>query len=484
MSELNLNFDDVDIYQDWWVQKSRVNFHAYRQYIRHGNFVDGWFIRDLSRRLQQFYVDLVAGLKPVLILSTPPQHGKSWAVSDLISFIIGKNPALKTIYASYSERLGIRCNSFIQKTMESQKYRDIFPYSEIPHIGDRLYKRNNELIEFVGTDGYFRNTTTGGAVTGDTLDVGVIDDPFKGREQANSPTYRDKVWEWFTDDFFSRASEIAGLLVIMTRWGVDDLIGRIEKEMPEVDVLSYPAIATHDEVHRKEGEALFPELKSLEFLNKRKQLLYAPNWGSLYQCSPVVQGGNLFKDDQWMWWESLPPLKYKFIVADTAQKVKTINDYTCFQCWGYGVNGFIYLIDMFHAKLESPELRREAELFYNKHNTPRLNVGDPILRGFYIEDKSSGSGLIQELKRKNIKVYPVQRNIDKVFRSSDTIPEITASKVWLNTQVPHVEIITDEGREFPNGEYDDAIDTTMSAIEVAFLDKDPANLLQAAMEAE
>lgn len=485
---MNLTHNDIEVLENWWIEKSRVNFFAYRQFIRYGNFKHNWFISDLSRRLQQFYIDLKAGKKPTLVIQTPPQHGKSWAVTDLISFIIGHDPWLRIIYASFSDRLSTRCNNAIQRTMDSIKYNKIFPKTRIPVRGSRANIRNSELIELLNenqvTDGYFRNTTVGGAVTGESFDVGIIDDPFKGREQANSPTYREKVWDWFTNDFTTRMSEEAGLLIIMTRWHKQDLVGKLKEEDSNITVLNYPAIATHDEVNRREGEALFPELKSLEFLKKKRKLLHSPHWQSLYQGSPVVIGGELFKDDHWNWWEKLPPLKYKFIVVDTAQKVKTINDWTCFQCWGYGINGCIYLLDQLHAKLESPELRTEAEIFYNKHNTPRLNVGDPVLRGMYIEDKSSGSGLIQELRRKKVKVVAVQRNTDKVFRSQDVIPEIESGKVYLNKAVPKVGTITNESREFPNGEFDDAIDTTMSAIEVAYLDKDLSNLLQAATEAD
>ena len=152
-------------------------------------------------------------------------------------------------------------------------------------------------------------------------------------------------------------------------------------------------------------------------------------------------------------------------------------------CWGYGIDDCIYLLDIFHAKLESPELRREAYAFYKKHNTPRKKVTDAVLRAFYIEDKSSGSGLIQELKRKQVKVKDLQRNVDKVFRADDAIPEIEAGRVYLNEDVPYVSVLTEEARQFPNGTHDDVIDPCMSAIEVALINKTVGSSLMAAMEA-
>lgn len=483
--------EDVEAIDKWWVEKSRVNFMAFRQYMRCGDFKYNWFISQLCSVLQNFYISLTNGERPIYVISTPPQHGKSWAIMDFIAWLAGKDPRLRTIYASFSDTLGVRCNLQLQRFFDNDKYKKIFPDTTISEKNvvtiSKNHQRNRNLLEYLGEhNGYFRNTTVGGSITGESLDLGVIDDPIKGREQANSSTYKDKIWDWFTDDFGTRFSENAGLLAIMTRWGVDDLIGRMANRYNKrIRIFNFPAIATRDSKYRKLGDPLFPKLKSKGFLLERKGVMRPQYWESLYQGSPVVTGGNLFKDSDWGWWDVLPPIDFKFIVGDTAQKVKTHNDWTCFQCWGFSKAKLgIYLLDQFHERVESPELRKEAEIFYNKHNTPRRKVGDPVLRGFYIEDKSSGSGLIQELRRKKVKVHEVQRNIDKILRSSDTIPEIAAGKVYLNKNIYHVGEITKEGRHFPNGEFDDCIDTLMSAVELAFIDKSVYNSLRAALEAK
>jgi hypothetical protein len=122
----------------------------------------------------------------------------------------------------------------------------------------------------------------------------VIDDPLKGRAEAHSPTIRDKTWEWFADDFMSRFAKDGALLIVMTRWHTDDLLGRfLEKFKREVRVLRYPAIAEHDELHRRNGEALFPEHKPLEFLLERRKLLTEASWESIYQQNPIVVGGGM-----------------------------------------------------------------------------------------------------------------------------------------------------------------------------------------------
>lgn len=489
---MNYTVEDIELIEDWWVKKSRVNFFAYRQFMRYGNFEHNWFVADMAKHLQQFYVDLKAGKRPVLFIQSPPQHGKSWSVTDFIAWISGLDNMLRVIYATFSDKLGTRCNLAQQRAIDSEKYKKIFPNIKLSSKRGEAVRTTNHL-EFLDKDGnanggQFRNTTTGGSVTGESLDVGIIDDAVKGREQANSITWSQKIWEWFTDDFMTRFSNKAGLLVIMTRWTTHDIIGRLVKKYKELGkkfkVVNYAAIATKDEVHRDKGEALFPALKSLEFLKDKKAIMAEPSWESLYQGAPTITGGNIIKDDWWKWWKVLPQIKYKFITADTAQKTKKQNDFTDLKAWGYGIDDNIYLLDHLREKMTAPTLRKEAELFYKKHDTPRLKVLDPVLRGMYIEDKSSGTGLIQELEKLGLKVVEVPRSTDKYLRVDDASPYIKAGRVFLNTDIPDVSNTTKEAREFPNSEFDDDLDSLTTAIEIAFINKEQQNSLLAAMEAK
>lgn len=490
---MKLSTSDVDVIEDWWVKKSRVNFLAYRQFMRYGNFDYNWFIADLCKQLQQFYLDFKAGKRPVLMIQSPPQHGKSWSITDFISWITGKLPWLKTIYASYSDTLGKRCNLAQQRSFSSDKFKKIFPDIRLAEKrGEGI--RTTEHLEFFDKDGQitpgqFRNTTVEGPVTGESLDLGVIDDAVKGRSQANSVVASQKIWEWFTDDFLSRFSKTAGLIIIMTRWTTHDLIGRLiklyKKLKKKCTIVNYQAISTKDEDNRDSGEALFPELKPLDFLLDKKDIMAQESWESLYQGNPTISGGNVVKDHWWGWWKALPLIDYKFITADTAQKDKVKNDWCCFQCWGYSSQtGGIYLLDKLREKMQSPTLRREAEMFYKKHDTPRIQLTDPVLRAMYIEDKSSGIGLIQELRALKLNIVEIPRHIDKYFRAQDAAPFIESGRVHLNTDILGVDNLTKEAREFPNGEFDDDFDTLMTAIEVTFINKTASNSLQAAMEAD
>lgn len=271
----------------------------------------GWFQRVVAEELQTFYNDLVDGWRPTLILCSPPQHGKSMQIIDFISWVAGKNPDLRKIFASYSERLGIRANLRLQRYYDSAKYKKVFPGTTINQSnavtvsGQTL--RNREMLEYVEHDGYFRNTTIGGPITGESLDLGIIDDPIKGREEAQSQRIRDRTWDWFNDDFSTRYSEDAATLMILTRWHLDDLAGRLIEADPHIRVLRYPAIAEEDERYRKKGEALFPEIKSLDFLLSRKVRMTATSWESLYQQNPMVAGGDIFPVERFVIVEHPPP---------------------------------------------------------------------------------------------------------------------------------------------------------------------------------
>lgn len=276
--------------------EARKYFWAYRQLIN-PKMKKGWWQKLVAAHLQRFYIDMVEGRRPVLLLEAPPQHGKSRQVIDFISWVAGQDPDLATIFASFSDRLGVRTNLSLQRIYAGETFRHVFPKTCITmrptnKPGEEL--RNQEIIEYVFHQGSFRNTTVQGPVTGEGLDLGIIDDPIKGRREAQSKTVRDGTWSWLTDDFFTRFSEHAGLLMVMTRWHIDDPAGRMIAEVPDMKVLRFPAIAEEDERYRNKGDPLFPEHKSLEFLMKRKSVMTSSSWESIYQGNPIISGGDLF----------------------------------------------------------------------------------------------------------------------------------------------------------------------------------------------
>lgn len=477
-----MNLTTIDLIEKKAVFEAERSFHAFRQYINRGAkrpMKLGWFQRMMSSALQTFYDDLIAGKKPKLVIQAPPQHGKSVLIIDFIAWFCGKHPEMRTIYTSFSDRLGVRANLRLQRIMESPRYKKVFPNTNLNGGGPGnkdTSLRNREILEFTGQEGYFRNTTVCGSITGESLDLGVIDDPIKGREAANSLTIRDKTWDWFTDDFFTRFSEDAGLLCILTRWHPDDPIGRLIATIPGVKVLSFPAIATADaklmpEDPRTPGgsEALFPELKSAEFILERKAALGTANFSALYQQNPIMLGGDLIRGEWFRRYTTLPPIKYRIMFADTAQKTKEHNDYSVFEVWGLGEDAKLYLLDMMRGKWEAPELRRRAVGFWAKH---KAMEGIGPLRQLIVEDKSSGTGLIQELKVASedgtvIPIKGIERTIDKLTRVMDVVSYIEAGHVFIPLAAAYVSDFISECEMFTaddSHQHDDQIDPMCDAI--------------------
>lgn len=479
---------DVELYAEQCAALARDSFWSYRLFMN-PNMHRSWWQREACQRLQRFYEELLTKCRPKLVIQAPPQHGKSDIVVDFIAWVSGKHPDFKTIYGSFSGRLGKRANKKLQRVFASTNYRLVFPAFQIAitadaHIVDKV-TQSQELIEFAGAVGSFRNTTVLGSITGESLDLGVIDDPIKGRAQANSETIRENVWEWFTDDFLTRFSDGAGLLIILTRWHPDDPVGRMLKPdesgqvvFPDMEVLSYSAIAVKDEVMRKAGEALMPEHKSLEFLLERKKALGTSNFEALYQQNPTIKGGMIIRG-QWFKRVGRPPvIKFRKIFADTAMKTKEANDYSVFECWGKGEDGKIYLLDLKRAKWEAPDLKRAAREFWNKHRDstayPTAVWGQ--LREMPIEDKASGTGLIQELKRGEvidgvrfdpIPVKAIERVTDKLTRVMDVVSYIEAGMVCIVEGESYNSDFISECEAFTNDDshdFDDQIDPMCDAI--------------------
>jgi hypothetical protein len=289
--------DDVGLIEQLAVLEAQESYYAFRQHMD-DKLLRGWWQRVIATHLQAFYEDMRLGRRPVLGLSAPPQHGKSRQVTDFIAWVSGKNPDLKTIFASFSDDLGVRTNTDLQRMFLADKFGVVFPETRISQTNivaqAARFQRNSSMIEFVDQRGSFRNTTVNGQINGQELGLGVIDDPLKGRAEASSKGNRDKVWGWLTDDFFSRFTKDAGLLIIMTRWHVDDPMARLIELYPKMKYIRFPAVAEFDEVFRKKGEALFPEHKPLDFLLERKSLMSQAGWESVYQQQPIVVGGGMF----------------------------------------------------------------------------------------------------------------------------------------------------------------------------------------------
>ncbi len=413
------------------------------------DYLMGWVHREICDTLDQFLNDVKEKKSPRLIITMPPRSGKSEIVSRRFpAYAFGQNPNLQIIATSYSSDLSQRFNRDVQRIIDDSEYAELFPQTTLN--GSRVktdsrgsYIRTSGLFEIVGHKGSYRSCGVGGGITGQGADILIIDDPIKDRAEANSLTVRNSVWDWYTSTAYTRLSPGGGVIVMATRWHVDDLIGRLTANMQTSEgdrftIINYPAIAEYDELHRKEGEALHPERYDLAQLLKIKTTIGTRDWNALYQQHPIIEGGGLLKTEWFKRFEALPNLKYRIIASDTALKTKEHNDYSVFGVAGVGEDGNLYILDILRGKWESPELIKRAKDFWRKHKTLDSSLGK--LRSFYVEDKASGTGLIQTIKRgeESIPIIPVERTIDKLTRYQDVFPLIEAGRVFIPSSAPWV----------------------------------------------
>lgn len=438
-------------------------------------FKQGWFNRVIAAELQQFYFDVMAGKQPRLIIQAPPRSGKSELFSRRFpAWAFGQNPNLQMIATSYSADLSSRMNRDVQRIIDSQEYSEIFPETSFSgatsaSVNAQKGIRNSEIFEISGHSGSYRSAGVGGGITGMGADIAIIDDPVKDAKEANSQTVRDSVWDWYTSTFYTRLSPKSGILLGMTRWHEDDLAGRLLAEMKnggdQWRVISFPAIAESDEEYRKEGEALHPERYDLTHLNKIRFAVGTQTWNALYQQRPSSKGGDIIKGKDFKRYSILPIMRRVIIAGDTAQKTKQHNDYSVFIVAGLGIDGGVYLIDLVRGKWEAPELEQKMTDIWNKYR--------PIhkVQGVYIEDKSSGTGLIQNIQRK--KAFPikgVQVDADKYTRVLSVQGYIESGYVYLPENAPWVSDFIDECEKFTatdSHKHDDQVDTlTMTLTEL------------------
>lgn len=428
--------------------QSRHSFWAYRQYIN-PKLKKGWWVKEICYELQQFWDDYQAGKRPKLVIMAPPQTGKSTAIIDFISWMAGQSNEKQVIFSSFSDRLGVRANLRLQRTLRSEKYCAIFPNTR---IGDKC---TQDYFEYVGTNGCFRNTTIKGSITGETLDIGVIDDPIKGRLDANSETTRNATWEWFADDFSPRFEDDGALLIILTRWHVDDPVGRLLDIDDTVRVLKYPAIATEDDAHRKIGDALFPEHKSLEFLRGIEQRMYSSSWQSLYQQEPTLSEGNFFNPDKMPIIEVMPTKRMQYVRAwDLASS--TNGDWTVGVKMCRDLDRWI-IVDVKRFRSQPHEVRQTML-------DTAIQDGKVCKIKLPQDPGQAGKDQIMSLTAMlcNFKVISEPVTGRKETRAEPLADQTNVGNVYLlRSGWNHVYI--DELRSFPAGKYDDQVDASADA---------------------
>ncbi|RPH72743.1 MAG: hypothetical protein EHM78_02235 [Myxococcaceae bacterium] len=461
---------DLDLIMDLQAAEARENLYAYRKMMDPEMRV-GWWPRQVSGLLQRFFIRLKNGHRPKLLLMAPPQHGKSRSVQDGVSWFHGHEPDFRTIFASYSGDLGTKTNTELQRRFEDDRFKRAFPDTRILPLkggGEYAgqYQRNSHLMHFVGRKGYFENTTApDGQITGKSLDFGVVDDPIKGRGEAQSPTIRDKTWSWMTDDFMSRFDDRAGMLMTVTRWHVDDPAGRLIERFPDMTILRYPAFATEESIRvncepRSVGEALFPEFKSLEFLLEQRKTYTEVSWESLYQQNPIIQGGGMFPIEEMRIIGSFPQSEIKKRVRYW-DKAGTSGGgaHTAGVLMNQMADGTVIVEDVVRGQWDA--YTRETKI------KATAELDDSIQRTVVYVEQEPGSGGKESAQRTVANLHGHLCFIDRVTGKKEVRAEPYAAAV----QAGNVKLLRkkwnrdfiNEHEAFPSGQFKDQVDASAGA---------------------
>lgn len=313
-------------------------------------------------------------------------------------------------------------------------------------------------------------TSVGGVLTGRGGDFIIIDDPLKP-EEAVSETRRNAVNEWYQNTLYSRLNNktTGCIIIIMQRLHEDDLVGHVLQQ-GDWKVLRFPAIAVEDETHfvqtlngtrtvrRLAGQALHPERESLEMLQDVRRILGEYNFAGQYQLEPAPLGGGMVKLGWFQFYKvGEEPAEFDLVFQswDTAVKVTQLS--SCSVCTTWGVkNGNLYLLHVLRRRMEYPQLKRVV-----LEQATRFNAATVL-----IEDKSSGTELIQELIPAGlhaVKRYQPQDN--KKMRLNSVTSVIENGLVHLPEKAEWLADYLHELTTFPNGKFDDQCDSTSQALD-------------------
>jgi len=430
--------------------KAQKNFMPFVHHV-YENFIEGRHHIEIAKKLEK----VANGEIDRLIVNMPPRHSKSELASYLMpAWFLGRNPKLKIIQATHNTELAVRFGRKVRDLIDSEEYAHIFPETDLKADSKAAGRWETSA------GGEYFAAGVGAAVTGRGADLFIIDDPHS-EQDALSEGRLDEAYEWYTSGPRQRLQPGGKIIVVMTRWGLRDLTGRLIKSQSN-DVLSdkwevveFPAIMPSD-------KPLWPEFWKKDDLLKVKASLPVQKWGAQWQQQPTAEEGAIVKKEWWKIWtkEDIPDVDYVIQSYDTAFSKKESADYSAITTWGVfrsdetGADNII-LMDARRGRWNFPELKEKALEEYD-YWEPDMMI---------VEAKASGMPLTDELRRTGIPImnYTPSKGRDKVTRMHTVAPLFEAGMVWAPEKRFADEVI-DECMAFPNGEHDDYVDSMTMAL--------------------
>jgi predicted phage terminase large subunit-like protein len=387
---------------DFLVAAARTNFAAFVSAVHRPRFKHSIFSAKVCRAVDQFVLDVIAGKRPILMLTAPPQQGKSSLISRclppyLFGRLTGELPAVRIACASYADALAQRNRRDAQAIMSEPVYREIFPHTSL--IGHRGVDNRTDGLEVPG-DGWLRGVGIGGPLTGLSLDIAVIDDCVKNAEEALSEVIQERNRNWYESVFTTRLQQRSGQVIIGTPWSANDLLAHIRKlrkDDPNFTLLSFPALNYPTELGYDETlpqGALVPHLHSEEKLREMKAHMSSMWWASMFQQRPLADFGAIFKRQHLQHYRraELAGLKFvqKVMSVDATFKEGKTSDYVAVGVWGKTADNRVYLLDFRREQLGFVKTAQAIVDLRQKH---------PDVHRIYVEEAANGAAIIDMLKK-------------------------------------------------------------------------------------
>ena len=424
-----------------------------------------------------------------LIVSMPPQHGKSVGASTLLpAYMLGLNPDLRIAVASYSASLASKFNRRVQRIMDSPEYGEKYPKTRIKSLGRQSpYIRTSDEVEIIDHEGGLLSVGREGSLTGNRVDCFILDDLYKDAMEANSPLIRENCWEWYSSVVRTRMHNDSRELIVFTRWHEEDLIGSLKALEPCVELrewadidkveaggwlhLNFEALKTGVPTEidpRQAGEALWPERQSVELLEAKRRL-DPMRFEAMYQGRPTSRGGLLYSDG-FAEWDVLPDhIVRRANYTDTADMG---DDYLCSVSYAVDADGVIYVLDVVYS-------REPMEVTENL-------VADMLqrseVRSALIESNNGGRGFARAVQRlvPRVKIDWFHQSANKQARilshSATVVHNVCFPRGWAQCWPDMYAHLMGYRRDFNSNRWHDAADVLTGIVEQESVYEKPSRI--------
>jgi predicted phage terminase large subunit-like protein len=442
---------------------ARRGLLAFTKYTKE-DYVENWHHREYAAVLDRF----ARGECKRLMVFMPPQHGKSELCSRrLPAKLLGDHPDLRVAVVAYNHTFAAKFNRDIQRIITSPEYAALYPETKLGGVGTG-YARTSDEFEVAGHRGSLISVGTGGGLTGNKVDVAIIDDPYKDAQQANSAAYRAMLEEWWDKVLMTRLHNDSRICLTFTRWRHDDIAGKLLALQAEGllhdewEVVRYQALKTEADHTpgdpRQPGEALWPKQLTTERL-LNMQALGPQGFEALYQQNPTQRGGNVIRDTHFFRYSpgELPAgVTHCYIDTATSEKELQGNDPTGILF--YRVAGAkLYLEAFYKGKWAMPELIATIKTLAGRHLQGRASK-------VYIENKSNGRSTKQMLAGSGLNVILENHKGGKMERVENELASLEAKRVGLPLGDVWVEGFLEQCMGFPLMAHDEEVDCLTGAM--------------------